>query len=70
LLQVIDQGLLRLKFTASDGREIDLAEAGLGELAGWFMGSGGWRAMYAEERFVDDFADLTGEPPQGPSSPS
>ena len=58
LLHAIDQGLLRMKFVAGNGREIDLTEEGLGELAGWYMGSGGWRARYSEQRFVDDFADL------------
>lgn len=59
LLQAIDQGALRLKFVSSSGREIDLTEEGLGELSGWYMSSGGWRAMFSEERFVDDFADLS-----------
>ena len=61
MLHAIDQGLLHLKFVSSSGKEVDLAEDGLGELAGWYMGSGGWRAMHSEERFVDDFADL--DPP-------
>ena len=60
LLQAIDQGALRLKFVSGGGREIDLTEEGLGELSGWYMGSGGWRAMFSEERYVDDFADLSG----------
>src|SRR5687768_12960650 len=58
LLHAIDQGGLRLKFVSSSGREIDLTEEGLGELAGWYMGSGGWRAMLSEERYVDDLADM------------
>lgn len=57
VLQAIDEGSLRLKFVSSSGREVDLAEEGHGELSGWYMGSGGWRAMFSEERFVDDFAD-------------
>lgn len=60
LLQAIDQGALRLKFVSSTGREIDLTDEGLGELSGWYMGSGGWRAMFSEERYVDDFADMGG----------
>ncbi|MDC3982184.1 hypothetical protein [Polyangium jinanense] len=60
VLQAIDQGLLRLKYVSSSGREVDLTEEGLGELAGWYMGSGGWRAMYSAERFVDDFSDVGG----------
>jgi hypothetical protein len=58
LLQAIDQGLLQLSFSASNGKTVDLAAEGLGELSGWYMASGGWRAMYTTERFVDDFADL------------
>jgi hypothetical protein len=60
LLLAIDQGVFRLKFVSSSGREVDLAEEGLGELSGWYMGSGGWRALFSEERYVDDFADLAG----------
>jgi hypothetical protein len=58
LLRTIDDGLLRLSFTASDGKTVDLFTEGLSELAGCYMGSGEWRAKYAKERFVDDFADL------------
>lgn len=60
VLQAIDQGILRLKYVSSSGREVDLTEEGQGELSGWYMGSGGWRAVYSSERFVDDFADLGG----------
>jgi hypothetical protein len=63
LLQAIDQGALRVKFVSVGGREVDLTEEGLGELAGWYMGSGGWRAMYSEQRYIDDFADLARWPP-------
>jgi hypothetical protein len=58
LLQAIDQGLLKLSFSASTGKTVDLTTDGLGELSGWYMGSGGWRAMHTKERFADDFADL------------
>jgi hypothetical protein len=58
VLRAIDQGLLRLKYVSSSGRDVDLNEDGLGELAGWYMGSGCWRAMFSAERFVDDVADL------------
>jgi len=59
LLHAVDQGLLKLTFASSNGKNVDLAVEGLGELAGWYAGSGGWRAMYSAERFVDDFSDLT-----------
>jgi hypothetical protein len=58
LLRAIDQGELRLKFVGQNGHEVDLTEEGMGELAGWYMGSGGWRAMFSQEPYVDDFADL------------
>ena len=40
LLRAIDQGVLRLSFTASDGRTIDLPEEGLGELWDGTAGAG------------------------------
>jgi hypothetical protein len=58
LLHAIDLGELRLSFTDSAGRTVDLSEEGLGELAGWFIGSEGWRAQYSTQRFIDDFSDL------------
>lgn len=58
LLQAIDQEMMSLKFMTDDGDEVDLPTEGLGELGGWYMCSGGWRAMYSTERFIDDFADL------------
>jgi hypothetical protein len=58
LLNAIDGGDLRISFTASNGRTIDLMAEGRGELAGWYMGSGGWRALYSKERYIDDFSDL------------
>ena len=59
LLHAIDDGLLKLSFTASNGKTIDLSAEGLSEMAGEYMGSDdGWRAKYAKERFVDDFSDL------------
>lgn len=58
LLHAIDQGLLKLSFTASNDKMIDLPKDGLSELAGWYMGVPGWRSMYSKERFFDDFSDL------------
>jgi hypothetical protein len=60
LLRAVDQGVLRLSYATSQGNLVDLAEDGLGELAGWYMGSGGWRAMFSGQRFVDDFGDIGG----------
>ncbi len=61
LLKAIDDGILRLQYTATNGKTVDLAIDGREELGGWYMGSGGWRALYSKERFVDDFADLTSD---------
>lgn len=58
LLRSIDEGGLPISFTASTGKTVNLSKDGNGEMAGWYMGSGGWRAMYSKERFVDDFSDL------------
>lgn len=58
LLQAIDSGVLRITFVAGNGQVVDLSEEGMGELAGWYMGSGGWRSEYSSERFIDDFEDL------------
>ena len=62
VLRAIDEGALRMKYVAASGVEVDLTAEGQGEMAGWYMGSGGWRAMYSAERYVDDFADLADGP--------
>jgi hypothetical protein len=56
LLAGIDQGVLQLTFTASNGVTVNLPRDGLGELCGWYMGE--WIFKYSKERVVDDFADL------------
>jgi len=53
LLNAIDQGVLRLQFTAADGKVVDLTSAGDGELAGWYSGEGGWRSRFSAERIAD-----------------
>ena len=58
VLSAVDDGLLKSSFSASSGKVVDLNSEGLGELAGWYTGSDGWRAMYTKERFVDYVADL------------
>jgi hypothetical protein len=58
LLHAIDEGLLKLSYTASNGKVVDLMELGHSELAGEYIGTEGWRGMYSKERFVDDFADI------------
>jgi hypothetical protein len=56
LFHAIDNGLLPLAYIDSRGRVVDLEREGLGEMAGWFAGSDGWREQYSHERFVDDSA--------------
>src|SRR5262249_11892159 len=58
LLHAIDNGILNISFTASNGRTSPLSGPGTEELAGSYMMTGGFRAKYAKERFVDDFADI------------
>ncbi len=57
-LRALDNGELKLSFTTDDGKTIDLVKEGRGELVGEYMGTGGWRAQYSTQRFVDDLADL------------
>lgn len=59
LLKAIDNGAIQLLFRAPDGATVDLTRDGLSELLGWYMGSPGWRALYSQERFIDDLADLS-----------
>jgi hypothetical protein len=54
-LRAIDQGLLRLSFTAASGDTVDLAKEGLSKLSERYAG---WRAKHSKERFADDLADL------------
>jgi|LSQX01.2.fsa_nt_gb hypothetical protein len=62
LLLAVDSGRLCIVFRASNGNLVDLNKEGLGELAGWYMGSSdGWRAQYSQQRFVDDFEGLKSE---------
>jgi hypothetical protein len=56
-LRAIDQGLLRLSFTAESGETVDLAKEGHGELAAKYMAPDGWRAKYSKERVNDDVDD-------------
>jgi hypothetical protein len=59
LLHAIDEGSLKLSFISSDSEKIDLEKEGRSELAGWYMGSGGWRSKFSKERFIDDFSKQT-----------
>lgn len=58
LLNAIDQGILKLSFTSSSGRTVDLGEAGESEMSGWYMATSGWRSAHSKERVNDDFKDL------------
>jgi len=56
LLNAIDQEVLRLSYVAESGEVVGLTQEG--GLGGWYMATGGWRALYSQERFSDDLADL------------
>jgi hypothetical protein len=58
LLQAIDQGELKISFTSSSGKTVELEQAGESEMSGWYMTTDGWRTTYSKERVNDDFADL------------
>ncbi len=59
LLKAIDEGLLKVQFVAADGTVVDLSEEGLGELAGWYSGPGGFCDTYSQMRLTNivDSAD-------------
>jgi hypothetical protein len=44
VLYAVDDGLLKISFSASSGKVVDLNSESLGELAGWYTGSDGWAA--------------------------
>ncbi len=51
LLFAIDDDALHLTFTNAEGQSVDLTEAGLSELAGWYVGGeDGWREQFSRER--------------------
>jgi hypothetical protein len=52
LLRAIDDGILKISFSASNGNVVDIGAEGLGELSGWYMGRG-WRDEYSNERYFD-----------------
>lgn len=59
LLHAIDEGFLRLAYTAKNGRAVSLNDENLDGLAGWWGGGAqGWITKYSNERFVDDLSDL------------
>ena len=65
LLRAIDEGLLKISFTASNGKQVNLWEDG--ELAGMYAG-GDWPSQYSKERFIDDCSDLRPKTPSNSSS--
>jgi hypothetical protein len=58
LLDAIDNGQLPLAWRTTDGSFVGLDEVGLEEMAGWLMGSPGWRHAYSSQRFSDPFSSL------------
>jgi hypothetical protein len=58
LLDRADNNGLRLAWRRNDGEWVPLSDLGSGEMAGWLMGSDGWRESYSGERFNDYLANL------------
>jgi hypothetical protein len=57
LLDAIDEGWLKLTYTAENGKVLELNDCDPGPLAGWLGGGeGGWTTTYSKERFVDDLS--------------
>jgi hypothetical protein len=53
LLNAIDNGDLPLAWQRPDGTCAELYDLGRSELAGWFIGSPGWRSQYSTRPFFD-----------------
>ncbi len=51
-LLAIDEGLLNVSFTTSNGKSVALTNDIIGELGGWYMGE--WRSKYSKERYSND----------------
>ena len=51
-LLAIDEGLLNISFTSSNGKSVALTGDIIGELGGWYMGE--WRSKYSGERCFND----------------
>jgi len=52
-LLAIDEGLLNVSFTLSNGKSVALTNDITGELGGSYMGE--WRSKYSNERYSIDF---------------
>jgi hypothetical protein len=56
----IDYGELNLRYSADNGDDLNLTEAGEQEMAGWYAmldNEEGWRQRFSKERIQDDFGD-------------
>ena len=58
LLHALDNELLPFAFRHADGSLVPLDDVGMGEMAGWYMGSPGWRHSFSGERFSDPLSGL------------
>jgi hypothetical protein len=58
LLEAVDNGRLSLSYRSGEAEPVDLTDAGLGELAGWFLGMDGWREQFSDERYESYSAGL------------
>jgi hypothetical protein len=55
LLDAIDEGWLRLTYTAESGKVLELNDCDPGPLGGWMhAGREGWITDYSKERWIDD----------------
>jgi len=50
LLNAIDDGGLKLIYVDGSGNSVNLLESGLGELAGWYVGTDSWRHKFSSQR--------------------
>lgn len=57
LLDRIDNRTIELALQGDGSRTAPLSELGKGEMAGWLVGSDGWRHRYSAQRFYDSSAE-------------
>jgi hypothetical protein len=69
LLEASDNDELPLAWRLEDGSFVSLTDFGSAEMAGWLVGSRGWRSAFSTQRYFNPFRDLNLAPEDDPSDP-
>ena len=57
-LNAVDNEEISIAWRTLDGEFLTFDDLGMGEMAGWLMGSPGWRNNFSAKRFFDPLADI------------